>query len=105
MDFASIMLCVTSSCLFVCVQHILTSCGQIRMTFCGQVWCVTRENRLDFGEDTDTDRTTRILSDTSPLRDWAKNDISHNISMLWTDSDKTWWTGWVCRKDALIRFW
>ena len=24
---------------------------------------------------------------------------------LWTDSDKIWWTGWVCDKDKLIRFW
>ena len=22
---------------------------------------------------------------------------------MWTDSDETWWTGWVCRKDEMIR--
>ena len=45
------------------------------MIFCGQVGCVTRTNRLDFGEDPDPDKTTKIyLSDSSPLRDRAKND-------------------------------
>ena len=27
------------------------------------------------------------------------------LKKLWTDSDETWWTGWMCRKDQLIRFW
>ena len=26
------------------------------------------------------------------------------LKKLWTDSDGTWWTGWVCDKDELIRF-
>ena len=44
------------------------------MKFYGQVLCVTRTKRLEFGEDPDP--TTRIfLGDSSPLRDRAKNDI------------------------------
>ena len=27
------------------------------------------------------------------------------LKVLWTDSDETWWTGWVCDHDELIRFW
>ena len=27
------------------------------------------------------------------------------LKKLWTDSDETWWTGWVCDKGELIRFW
>jgi len=100
----SIVLCTTFH-LFVCVQHIL-SCGQIRMKFYGQVWCVTRENRLDFGEDLDPDPTTRILKVILHIeRSGKKRYIARYLKRLWTDSDETWWTGWVCRKDALIRFW
>ena len=29
----------------------------------------------------------------------CEEDIS-----IWTDSDETWWTGWVCDKDEFIRF-
>ena len=46
-------------CLFVCVQDISKGYGWIQMKFCGQVGCVTRTNRLDFGEDLDP--ATRIL--------------------------------------------
>ena len=27
------------------------------------------------------------------------------LKKLWTDSDETWWTGWVFDHDELIRFW
>jgi len=27
------------------------------------------------------------------------------LKKLWTDSNENWWTGWVCDKDELIRFW
>ena len=45
----------------------------------GQVGCVTRRNRFNFGEDPNPDPDTRIikfLRDSSPLRDGAKNDIA-----------------------------
>jgi len=37
--------------LFVCEQGISKSYGQIRTKLVAQVWCVTRTNWLDFGED------------------------------------------------------
>ena len=27
------------------------------------------------------------------------------LEKLWTDSDETWWTGWMCGKYQLIQFW
>ena len=64
------------------------------MKFCGQVRC-DKDERLDFGEDPDPDPAPRFFkSDYSPLRDGAKNDIARYLK-LWTDSDETWWTGWV----------
>ena len=45
-------------------------------------------NGLEFGEDPDLDTVYFFLSDSSPLSDWAKNDIQHNISnsygRIWT---------------------
>ena len=42
----------------------------------GQVGYVTMTNLFDFGEDPNPDPTTIIFkSDSSPLRDRAKNDI------------------------------
>ena len=45
-------------------------------------------------------------SDSSPLRETGLNwYIARYLKKLWTDSDETWWTGCVCDKDELIRFW
>ena len=44
----------------------------------GWVEWVTRMNRLDFGEDPDQN-TMIFKSDSSPLRDKAKNDKEHDI--------------------------
>ena len=27
------------------------------------------------------------------------------LKKLWTDSDETWWAGWVCDEEELIQFW
>ena len=62
----------------------------------GQVGCVTRVNRFDFGEVPDVDLDTRIfLSDSSPLRDRDKNNVEHRyFKKLWMSYDKTWWIRW-----------
>ena len=31
--------------------------------------------------------------------------IARYFRKLWTDSDETWWTGWVCGKEKLNWFW
>ena len=31
--------------------------------------------------------------------------IAWYLKKLWTDSDETWWTCWVCDKEELIQFW
>ena len=36
---------------------------------------------------------------------WLEGYIAQYLKKLWTDLDETWWTGWVCNKDKLIRFW
>ena len=46
------------------------------------------------------DFATIMLCPMSVLFVWVQD-----ISKLWTDLDETWWTGWVCDKDELIRFW
>ena len=38
-------------CLFVCEQDISKHCGRNHTEFGGQVGCVRRMNRFDFGED------------------------------------------------------
>ena len=98
MDFARIVLCTTSfSCLFVCEQVISKSCVWIWMKCGGHVGCVTRKNCFNFGEDPNLDPDTIIflilIRDFSPLRNVAKNDISH-LKKLWTSSDKTLWMIW-----------
>ena len=76
------------------------------MKLCGQVGCVTTTNWFDFGEDLNPDTTIRIFCDSSPLKDRAqKRYIARYLKKLWTDSDETWWTVWVCDFDELIRFW
>ena len=45
------------------------------MKFGGQVGCVTMTNCFDFGEDLGLDVTPRILSDSSPSRDRAQNNM------------------------------
>ena len=42
-------------------HDISKSCGRIRTKLCGQVGCVTRTNRFDFGEDPNLDVDTRII--------------------------------------------
>ena len=51
-----------SVCLAVCERDISKSCERIRTILGGQVGCVTRMNRLDFGEDPNPDPDTRISS-------------------------------------------
>ena len=49
---------------------------------------------------------SNFLSDSSSLRDSAKNDIQHDISKsCWTALNETWWACWVCDKEELIQFW
>ena len=62
--------------LSVCEQDISQSSEWIQTKFGGEIGCVTRKTWLDFGKDPDSDLDTRIfLSDSSSLRDQAKNDI------------------------------
>ena len=75
------------------------------MKFGGQVRCVTRTNRFDFGEDPDPDPATRIFKRFFTIeRRGQKRYIARYLKRLWTDSDETWWAGWVCDEDELIRF-
>ena len=42
------------------------------------------------------------------LRHWKigrKWYIARYFKKMWTDSDETWWTGWVCGKEKLNWFW
>ena len=53
--------------------------GRIRTKLGGQVGGATRNNSFNFGEDPIPDLDTGIiyfLTDSSPLRDGAKNDIA-----------------------------
>ena len=64
--------------LFVCllfVGYLKKLCRRILTKLTVQVWCVTKTNWLDFGED--PDRIT-YLSDSSPLTDRTKNNMSQN---------------------------
>ena len=70
-------------------------CGQIATKLAGQIWCGTRTNGLDFGEDLEL-HTTIFKIDSSQLRNRDKNDIiARYLKMLWTGYDKTWWTSWL----------
>ena len=60
-------------------------------------WVCGKEELIQFGEDPSPDLDMRIiyfLSDSSPLRDGAKNDIQHDIS-------KMYWAGYVLIDQAL----
>ena len=80
-----------SVCLSVCEQNISKNYEQIQTKLGGQVGCVMRTKLFDIGEDPDP-RIFEFLSDTSPLRDGAKNDtytVSRYFKKLWTSYDKT----------------
>ena len=56
------------------MKDISKSLGRIRMELCGQVRNITRTNWFDFGEDPEAESDI-FFSDSSPLRDRAKNDM------------------------------
>jgi len=92
-------LCV---CLSVCVKDISKSLGRIRMKLCGQVRNITRTNWFDFGEDPNQN----VIFFSVILHHWEiglKNTAQY-LRKLWTNSDETWWTGSVCRKEELFDF-
>ena len=60
----------------------------------GQFGYMTRMNPFEFGEDPNSDLDTRIiqvLTDSSPLKDGAKNDIACYLKRFWMDSAETLW--------------
>ena len=86
-------------------NDISQSCARIRMKLGGYIGCVTTKKWFNFGEDPNPDLII-FLSDSSPLRDRAKLIYgAWYLKKLWTNSNETWWTGWVCDHDKLFRFW
>ena len=69
-------------------KDISKSWGWIRTKLGGHD-CVTRNNRLDIGEDLDPITGLEFLIDSSPLRDGAQNNISQDISKSY---------GWILMK-------
>ena len=67
--------------------------------------CVTRKNWFNFGEDPNPDLTIFWVIIIHHWELWLNRYTARYVKKLWMDSDKTWWTGWVCNKDKLIRFW
>ena len=98
--FIPLFVCL-SVCLSVCEQDISKSCARIQTKFGGQVGCGTRTNWLDVGEDPDPDPDAGIFK---VILHHRVMRLKRYLKKLWTDSDETWWTGWVCNKDELIRF-
>ena len=88
--------------LFVCEQNISKSCGWIRMEFGREFGYVTKAKWLDFREDPNPYLDPRIFK--VIFHHWEiqpKMAYSRISQKVVTDSDETWWAGWVCNKKEL----
>ena len=100
-------------CLFVCLwagylkklwTEIWTKCGR-QFSLCDKEELIRFWWRFEF-ESRWGYENLKIFSDSSPLRDGAKNDIYlWYFKKLWMDYDKTRHMTWLDDKDKPIRFW